>query len=94
LEKSGSDEYAKAVDRGKAMDRAFLMSKLFRKEYFDDIVAAINSNDKEVGMKSFSIACKRADLTDKQIVWLWNYLENYKGSKLAWNSPTGPINGW
>ena len=85
--------YSGEIDRAKAMDRAFLISKLFRREYFDRVVAAINESDKKKAVTIFGEACKDAGLTEKQMIWLWNYLKYYNKG-LAWNSPAGPINGW
>jgi len=80
------------LDRAKAMDRAFLISKLFRREYFGEIIAAINATDTKTARAGVFAACEKAGLTEPQTKWLWNYLENYKGKELAWNQST--MNGW
>ena len=74
------------------MDRAFLMSKLFRRENFEDVIEAINEPDKKTAQKGFTIACEKAGLTEKQTTWLWNYLKNYN-KELAWNQ-SSVKNGW
>jgi hypothetical protein len=83
------------MDRAKAMDRAFLMSRLFRREHFYDIVVAINNKEdrKQAATDFMNVCTKSAGLSEDQAVWLWNYLKRYK-PELAWNQSVAPMNGW
>jgi hypothetical protein len=103
LDPKDPTQCAMEMDRAKAMDRAFLMSRLFRKEYFYEIIAIINSekikSDKpptefvDVCMKALEGVSKNETVIRKQSRWLWNYLKNYSPEN-AWNSPVAPTNGW
>jgi len=61
------------TDRALALDRALIMSQLFRTEYFPEVVRIINGNKNET---DFINLCEKAGLPDKE-QWLWNYLQNY-----------------
>jgi hypothetical protein len=79
-------------DRALAMDRALIMAVLFKKDYFEEIVLAINHlGNPEMKARAepmFFEAVKEAPLTQKQKEWLWNYLKNYNSA----NNWTGT--GW
>lgn len=68
------------------------MSKLFQKEFFDEVIAALNNPDRKEAVSAFQNVAHKAELTPKQTAWLWNYLRNYN-EELAWNQST-PKNGW
>ncbi len=88
-------------ERALAMDRAFIMSRLFSKEYFPKIVNAINISDKtnrKLGFyAAFGIDEKNIgeagndDFTALQINWLWNYLQHFNPEKV-WCANPSP--GW
>jgi hypothetical protein len=71
--------------RAKALLRANNMAKLFKKEYFGDIVDVITGLDKDTS--HFDAACAKAGLAPEETAWLWNYLKHC-GSK------TGAVGSW
>jgi len=63
------------IDRALAMDRALLMTQLFRAEYFEKIIGIINAPTKDP--TAFHNVCASAGIPVDQEKWLWNYLQHY-----------------
>jgi hypothetical protein len=73
--------------RAAAMEKAFMMSKLFHEPYFSEIEGALEQlPDREAATRTFDEILARHPemLTPKQKEWLWNYLVNYDNTK-DWN---------
>jgi hypothetical protein len=72
----------KNLDRAKEMDKALLMAKLFREEFFEPITTMVY----EVSTKKVKAAdlepkfiyfCEKAEIDAENAKWLWGYLSNY-----------------
>lgn len=65
----------KSVDvdprRAKALDKALVMSRLLEKDYFDDVVKAVDEGKKA----DFVDICKRAELPNDLVDVLWSYAQ-------------------
>ncbi len=67
-------------DRHLAMERALIIGQLLMEpSAFEDIINAINDKaSPEADRKNkLDAACKKVELQQEQIDWLWNYLKHY-----------------
>jgi len=75
------------------------MSKLFQAKHFDKIIAIITqtANEKLVesdAEKLFREVCEEAGIIEPEIIWLWNYLKNFKPELAKWEARANPGIGW
>jgi hypothetical protein len=77
-------------ERAMAMDKAFMMSKLFQEPYFSAIEEALTRLPKDAAgaenlfletFVKFREEGQPEILTKEQKVWLWNYLKHYDAKK-------------
>ena len=74
-------------DHEKAEKRAVKMKKLFKKECYDPIMAALNSNPQN--QIAFNKAMKSAGFDDSEQKWLWRYLKQCnKDASDGWGQVT------
>jgi hypothetical protein len=83
------------ADHDKAENRANKMKKLFKQEYYDPIMVALNSNPKD--QNAFNKTMEKAGFDETEIKWLWRYLQHCsKTAADGWGQVTeeAATSGW